>query len=102
MKNLESRSQLLDTALQSADEANRRWEECRALVDSLRIENAQLRAENAGLRAENQSLHNALIQSGYGHLGEEAAKTGEMVGGDAALHPGQEDRAAKDREGKPE
>lgn len=28
----------------SADEANRRWEECRALVDQLRIENAALRA----------------------------------------------------------
>jgi hypothetical protein len=41
---LESRSQLLDAALASADEANRRWEECRALVDQLRIENAALRA----------------------------------------------------------
>lgn len=41
---LESRSQLLDAALGSADEANRRWEECRALVDQLRIENAALRA----------------------------------------------------------
>lgn len=28
----------------SADEANRRWEECRALVDQLRVENAALRA----------------------------------------------------------
>ena len=44
VKALESRSQLLDTALASADEANRRWEECRALVDQLRIENAALRA----------------------------------------------------------
>jgi hypothetical protein len=34
----------LDAALASADEANRRWEECRALVDQLRIENAALRA----------------------------------------------------------
>jgi len=44
VKALESRSQLLDAALASADEANRRWEECRALVDQLRIENASLRA----------------------------------------------------------
>jgi hypothetical protein len=45
VKALESRSQLLDAALASADEANRRWEECRSLVDQLRIENAALRAE---------------------------------------------------------
>ncbi|KAG6820983.1 hypothetical protein H0H93_008612 [Arthromyces matolae] len=44
VKTLESRSQLLDAALASADEANRRWEECRALVDQLRVENAALRA----------------------------------------------------------
>ncbi|KAG6896470.1 hypothetical protein C0992_008058 [Termitomyces sp. T32_za158] len=44
VKALESRSQLLDAALASADEANRRWEECRALLDQLRIENAALRA----------------------------------------------------------
>ena len=44
VKALEQRSQLLDAALASADEANRRWEECRALVDQLRIENAALRA----------------------------------------------------------
>ena len=43
VKALESRSQLLDAALASADEANRRWEECRALVDQLRIENTALR-----------------------------------------------------------
>ncbi|KAJ7188339.1 hypothetical protein C8R46DRAFT_17892 [Mycena filopes] len=43
VKSLESRSQLLDAALASADEANRRWEECRALVDQLRVENAALR-----------------------------------------------------------
>lgn len=44
VKALESRSQLLDAALASADEANRRWEECRALVDQLRVENTALRA----------------------------------------------------------
>ena len=48
VKALESRSQLLDAALASADEANRRWEECRALVDQLRIENAALRAALSG------------------------------------------------------
>ncbi|KAI5121579.1 hypothetical protein M0805_000758 [Coniferiporia weirii] len=44
VKALESRSQLLDAALAGADEANRRWEECRALVDQLRIENTALRS----------------------------------------------------------
>lgn len=52
VKALESRSQLLDAALASADEANRRWEECRALVDQLRVENAALRAA----LAQNQML----------------------------------------------
>jgi cell division protein FtsB len=60
VKQLESRSLLLDTALASADEANRRWEECRGVLDGLRAENAQLRADNARLRAENASLHGAL------------------------------------------
>jgi hypothetical protein len=50
VKNLEARSQLLDTALASADEANRRWEECRAIVDQLRVENQSLRNEVAQLR----------------------------------------------------
>lgn len=51
MKELEARSNLLEAALSSADEANRRWEECRAIVDQLRNENSQLRAEVASLRA---------------------------------------------------
>ncbi|KAA1471761.1 hypothetical protein DENSPDRAFT_837830 [Dentipellis sp. KUC8613] len=58
VKALESRSQLLDAALASADEANRRWEECRALVDQLRIENAALRA----------ALSQAQVGSGNGGL----------------------------------
>lgn len=60
IKALESRSQLLDTALTSADEANRRWEHCRVHADQLQIENAALRAENATLRAENAALRAAL------------------------------------------
>lgn len=52
VKALESRSQLLDTALASADEANRRWEECRALVDQLRVENAALRAALGAAHAQ--------------------------------------------------
>jgi len=51
VKALESRSTLLDAALASADEANRRWEECRALVDQLRIENAALRGALAQAQA---------------------------------------------------
>jgi hypothetical protein len=58
VKALESRSQLLDAALASADEANRRWEECRALVDQLRIENAALRA------ALSQSQQQQMMNSG--------------------------------------
>ena len=59
VKALESRSQLLDSALASADEANRRWEECRALVDQLRIENAALR----------QALNQAqLLANANGHI----------------------------------
>jgi len=52
VKALESRSQLLDTALASADEANRRWEECRALVDQLRAENTALRAALSTIQAQ--------------------------------------------------
>lgn len=52
VKALESRSMLLDTALASADEANRRWEECRALVDQLRVENAALRAALGAAHAQ--------------------------------------------------
>ena len=60
VKALESRSQLLDAALASADEANRRWEECRALVDQLRIENAALRSalSQAQVMSGNNSLNN--------------------------------------------
>ena len=53
VKALESRSQLLDAALASADEANRRWEDCRQLVDQLRIENAALRTLISQLQASN-------------------------------------------------
>ena len=60
MKALESRSQLLDAALASADEANRRWEECRALVDSLRIEITTLRGHINALQEENAKLRDAL------------------------------------------
>jgi len=64
VKALESRSQLLDAALASADEANRRWEECRALVDSLRIEIGSLRGHVASLQRENSDLRNALASAG--------------------------------------
>ncbi|KAK7027145.1 hypothetical protein R3P38DRAFT_2527345, partial [Favolaschia claudopus] len=44
LKYLESRSPLLDAAVASSNEANRRWEESRLLLDDLRAENAALRA----------------------------------------------------------
>ncbi|KZS98217.1 hypothetical protein SISNIDRAFT_480985 [Sistotremastrum niveocremeum HHB9708] len=65
VKALESRSQLLDAALASADEANRRWEECRTLVDQLRVENANLRAAltNAAAAAQAQAqAHQVQLQ----------------------------------------
>lgn len=64
VKALESRSQLLDAALASADEANRRWEECRALVDQLRIENAALRAALSGQAQLGGSLAPGQILAG--------------------------------------
>jgi hypothetical protein len=44
VKTLESKSQLLDTALASEAEANRRWEECCALIEQARVEIDALRA----------------------------------------------------------
>ncbi|CCM05068.1 uncharacterized protein FIBRA_07274 [Fibroporia radiculosa] len=64
VKALESRSQLLDAALASADEANRRWEECRALVDSLRVENGTARGHMAVLQRDNAALRAALAGTG--------------------------------------
>ena len=66
VKALESRSQLLDTALASADEANRRWEECRTLVDQLRIENAALRA---ALSQAQMMPHGGVVGPGPGNNG---------------------------------
>ncbi|KAH0827840.1 hypothetical protein J3R83DRAFT_3466 [Lanmaoa asiatica] len=77
---LESRSQLLDAALASADEANRRWEECRALVDQLRIENAALRAALSGQAQLNGSLAPGQILPGPAAA---AAATTTSAGGQA-------------------
>jgi exonuclease VII small subunit len=44
VKALESKSQLLDIALASEEEANRRWEECRTLIELARVEIDALRA----------------------------------------------------------
>jgi hypothetical protein len=51
---LEARAELLNETIAQAEEAHRRWEECRALVDQLRHENAMLRAalDNAGVSAD--------------------------------------------------
>ena len=68
VKALESRSQLLDAALASADEANRRWEDCRQLVDQLRIENAALRA---ALQQAQMITPNAVPQPPQPGLGSE-------------------------------
>ena len=68
MKALESRSQLLDAALASADEANRRWEECRALNDRLRDDITHLREENAHLRQQLDELCSQIPQGLLSHL----------------------------------
>ncbi|THH13756.1 hypothetical protein EW146_g6513 [Bondarzewia mesenterica] len=78
VKALESRSQLLDAALASADEANRRWEECRALVDQLRIENAALRA--ALSQAQVMSGNNGSAMSGPGAGEHDKNKGSEKQG----------------------
>jgi len=73
VKSLESRSALLDAALASADEANRRWEECRALVDQLRVENAALRA---ALTQQAQLLPPGALNNHGAHLEETEATNG--------------------------
>ncbi|KZW00255.1 hypothetical protein EXIGLDRAFT_830906 [Exidia glandulosa HHB12029] len=56
VKSLESRAQLVDAALASAEEANRRWEECRNIVDQLRAENAALRAALGAVSAAQAAI----------------------------------------------
>ncbi|KAJ7641625.1 hypothetical protein FB45DRAFT_900641 [Roridomyces roridus] len=63
MKALELRSAQLDVALASAEEAMRGYEECRALADKLRVENAKLRAV-LGQRA--RLLQRGAYASNYG------------------------------------
>lgn len=54
VKHLEEQAALLQETLAHAEATNRRWEECRALVDQLRHENTMLRSalENAGIDVE--------------------------------------------------
>jgi len=68
VKALESRSQLLDAALASADEANRRWEECRALNDRLRDDITHLREENTHLRQQLDEVYSQIPQGLLSHL----------------------------------
>ena len=77
MKALESRSSLLDAALASADEANRRWEECRALVDQLRVENAALRAALSQAHLLPPNLSNPNISITHNGTQREDSKHGE-------------------------
>jgi hypothetical protein len=77
VKALESRSQLLEAALASADEANRRWEECRALVDQLRVENAALRAALSQAHLLPPNLSNSNIGVAHNGTQQEESKSGE-------------------------
>ncbi|KAJ7462220.1 hypothetical protein B0H11DRAFT_2054642 [Mycena galericulata] len=72
VKDLETRAALLDTALASADEANRRWVECRALVDQLRVENTALRAA----LSQAQMLPPGAMNNHGAHLEETEAANG--------------------------
>ncbi|KIL00720.1 hypothetical protein PAXRUDRAFT_8017 [Paxillus rubicundulus Ve08.2h10] len=88
VKALESRSQLLDAALASADEANRRWEECRALVDQLRIENTALRAALSQSQMGGQLAQGQLLpppqQQQQQQQGQEGRSEGEEAENPAA------------------
>jgi len=88
VKALESRSQLLDAALASADEANRRWEECRALVDQLRVENAALRAalSQAQLLPSNTVTSATLPVSDTSASGTREEKTVSALSGEEVKH----------------
>ena len=57
---LQLRSDLLDVAVASADEANRRWEECKALVEEANRRWEECRAQVDQLRIENAALRAAL------------------------------------------
>ncbi|KAI0744169.1 hypothetical protein C8Q80DRAFT_1185394 [Daedaleopsis nitida] len=97
VKTLESRSQLLDAALASADEANRRWEECRTIVDQLRIENATLRAALQATQSQLNSLNpntNVLLSDPNAVNGANGAPPLQ------APPPGQQERAANGNEEK--
>jgi len=72
VKQLESRASLVDAALASAEEANRRWEECRKLVDQLRAENAALRAAITAFNSA-QQVHIAPSMSLGGSSSSDAA-----------------------------
>ena len=93
VKLLQSRSELLETALQSADEANRRWEECRVLVEQLRAENVAIRGENASLR---QALVNARLLPAGTPNGASPAPMGNGVGGVGEFDGSQERKADPD------
>ncbi|OBZ70911.1 AP-1-like transcription factor YAP6 [Grifola frondosa] len=97
VKALESRSQLLDAALASADEANRRWEECRALVDQLRIENAALRAAlnqaqtqmmngNPGANGNNVMMQQGGMSEQEQERNDDGKNDGVSAGGDGDKH----------------
>jgi len=94
VKALESRSQLLDAALASADEANRRWEECRALVDQLRVENAALRAALSQAHLLPPNLNNPNHPSagqGEDHKGSQSMEQGDAAGSEQAQEQSKHD-----------
>jgi hypothetical protein len=78
----------LDAALASADEANRRWEECRALVDQLRVENAALRAalSQAQLLPSNTVTSATLPVSDTSASGTREEKTVSALSGEEVKH----------------
>ena len=63
IKYLESRSELLDAALQQVEESNRRWEEARGVMEVLKSENKVLRRARRETTKQTRRTHFVQITS---------------------------------------
>lgn len=84
VKALEQRSQLLDTALAGADEANRRWEETRAIVEQLRIENTALRSALQQAQAQLAAAGIKQVVPGEENNGEQRQENSDAAKGSSS------------------
>ncbi|CAG7850672.1 SubName: Full=Uncharacterized protein {ECO:0000313/EMBL:CCA75671.1} [Serendipita indica DSM 11827] len=85
VKYLEEQAALLQETLAHAEATNKRWEECRALVDQLRHENSMLRSalENAGIDVESISNQSTTSSNLAGATSAPATTSPNGVDGDA-------------------